>query len=72
MATVSPKGKANNADLPTLINQNVVVRSNVDNSERRGTVGYFDSVKNMVRVDDGRTSFWVSTINNQANYIYLQ
>lgn len=73
MPSLTSKNKINHTDLPVLVGQSVTVRSNVDNSEKRGIVGFYDSVKNYVRVDFNRSSFWVQTVVNDASqYVYIQ
>jgi hypothetical protein len=72
MALPTPKGKITHADIPTLIGQAIVVRSNSDNSEKRGVIGSYDNTKNMARVDVGRSNFWVNTVNQATEYVYMQ
>ena len=67
-----PKAKITHADLPTLIGQPIVVRSNVDNSEKRGVIGAYDAVHNVVRVDVNRSHFFANTVNQSTEYVYMQ
>jgi len=64
--------KITHTALPTVIGQAVTIRSNVDNSEKRGVVAYFDAAKNAVRVDRNRSSFWVFAVNSASEYVFIQ
>lgn len=71
MAAIVNRAKVNNADLPTLIGQRVVVRQTADESQRIGIAAAYDAVNQKVRIDQGKGHFWVSAINTPAHYIYV-
>lgn len=58
------------SDLQNKIGSQVVIRENVYNSEIRGTVLAYDSVKQMVQIDVNRSHQWVSTAANSGVYIF--
>ena len=62
--------KVNASDLPNLIGQTVIVRSNVDNSQKRGTVLAYDATKQAVQIDQNKSHFWQSVSNSSGVYIY--
>mgnify|MGYP007027865829 CR=1 FL=1 len=66
------KAKINHTDMPSLIGQAVVIRSNIDHSEKRGVIGAYDSVGGWVRIDVNRSNFWAKTTNQPNEYVYLQ
>lgn len=68
MAAVQVKRQA--SDLSLLVGHNVVIRSNVDNSEKKGVILAYDSAKNAVQVDQNKSHFWQSCVNG-ANDVYI-
>jgi hypothetical protein len=69
MAAIQVKRQV--SELSTLIGHNVVIRSNVDNSEKRGTIIAYDASKNAIQVDQNKSHFWQSCVTGRDNvYIF--
>jgi|HubBroStandDraft_3_1064219.scaffolds.fasta_scaffold08128_6 hypothetical protein len=60
------------SDLATQIGQKVIVRKNSDNSEIKGIVLAYDSIKQAVQIDINKSHQWVSTAANSGLYIFKE
>lgn len=71
MSTTQQQTKINNQDLLNLLGKNIVVRSNVDNSEKRGQViAIAPDNKSVMVQSPGKVQFHVSVTNDGSQYIF--
>ena len=70
MASIQTKRQA--SELPSLIGSKITIRSNVDNSEKKGIIIAYDATKNSVQVDQNKSHFWVNLTTPGNVYIYTE
>lgn len=58
--------------LSTMIGTKIIVRKNSDNSEIRGTILAYDSVKQAVQIDINKSHQWLSTAANSSIYLFSE
>ncbi len=67
MSTI--QSKLTNSALPNMIGQSVTIRFTSDESNKTGKVGAYDSVKQMVRIDQGKRHFWITALDTAAHIV---
>lgn len=63
------QSKVSNSALATQIGATVTVRFTADESNKTGRVGAYDSVKQLIRMDQGKRHFWITSLDSPAHII---